>query len=124
MNKNNFTRILDANINRTCEGVRVVEDIVRFHYIDENLTERLRILRHRLRNDFSIFDDKLIFSRDSVGDIGKKISEKSSCDKKKDLKQVIRANFKRISESLRSIEEITKINDYPMSKKIETYRYE
>ena len=124
MNKKTIMRILDANINRSCEGIRVIEDIARFNFEDENLTNKLRNIRHNLRMDFSIFDNQFLSARDSEHDIGKVISSQSSLDKKSDIKQIINANLKRVAESLRVIEELTKIIDYPLSKKIETFRYE
>ena len=41
-------RILDASANRAREGLRVVEDYVRFVLDDPGLTERLKEVRHRL----------------------------------------------------------------------------
>jgi len=42
-------RILDANVNRAAEGIRVVEDICRFNFENENLTKKLRKTRHKVR---------------------------------------------------------------------------
>lgn len=118
-------RILDANVNRVCEGIRVVEDIMRFHFEDAELTEKFRNARHILRKTFIEEDIKFIDSRDSEHDIGKDISGKSTLDKKTSLKQLLMANFKRVTEGLRVIEESTKIiNEYQKSKKIESLRYE
>ena len=41
-------RMIDANVNRTTEGLRVAEDIVRFVLDDEKLTSRLKHIRHEL----------------------------------------------------------------------------
>ena len=41
-------RVLDASLNRATEGLRVVEDYVRFVLDDRHLTEQLKRLRHDL----------------------------------------------------------------------------
>ncbi len=42
-------RAIDANLDRAAEGLRVLEDVARFFLNDTPLTEKLRSLRHRLR---------------------------------------------------------------------------
>src|SRR5262245_50166382 len=64
-------RILDASANRAREGLRVVEDYVRFVLDDPGLTRRLKEARHRLANALRGFDtDLLIGSRDTREDVG------------------------------------------------------
>ena len=41
-------RIIDANLNRAAEGLRVLEDIARLGLNDASLSERLKTLRHEL----------------------------------------------------------------------------
>ena len=41
-------RMLDANLNRAMEGLRVVEDYCRFALNDAHLTRRCKELRHNL----------------------------------------------------------------------------
>ena len=43
-------RMIDANLNRTREGLRVMEDCARFGIDDAKLSERLKIARHALRS--------------------------------------------------------------------------
>ncbi len=116
-------RILDANINRCVEGIRVIEDLIRFKFMNEELTEKLRNLRHFLRKSYATYDIELVMVRDANEDIGTTVTQKSNLDKKSDYKQIVLANFKRITESLRVIEEYTKIFDYALSKEIEKNRY-
>ena len=47
--KRTIYRALDANLNRAVEGVRVVEDLVRFGHDDGTLAARFRAVRHDLR---------------------------------------------------------------------------
>lgn len=118
-------RILDANVNRVAEGIRVIEDICRFCFEDRENTEKLRIMRHKVRKTLAKYDDIFVMERDSAHDIGKEISSGSTLDSKKDMKQLISANFKRVTEGLRVMEESLKIREsYSESKEIESVRYE
>ncbi len=97
-------RIVDANMNRCREGLRVVEDSLRFILNDDVLYKKVRKVRHEtdkvLRDKYGI----LISKRDSYNDSGRKMPEKSI----KSLPAVIVANFKRAQESLRVLEEYSK----------------
>ncbi len=124
MNNSSF-RIIDANINRVSEGIRVIEDVVRFNFANEKLTENLRNTRHVLRKLFNNEKKSLLLFRDSDKDIGKKISQNSCADKKKDMESMAVANFKRIQEGLRVIEEICKTcGYYGKGKTVEQIRFE
>ncbi len=118
-------RILDANVNRAAEGIRVVEDICRFHYEDEKLTKKLRDTRHLVRKNLKNIDHHLLRNRDSSHDIGKKITNQSKIDKKENTAQIITANFKRALEAIRVIEEISKTVEgmYETGKEYEDIRY-
>ena len=64
-------RILDASANRAREGLRVVEDYVRFVLDDPGLTRRLKEVRHRLGEAVRGLDPELLIgSRDTRGDVG------------------------------------------------------
>ena len=43
-------RILDANINRIGEGLRVLEEFARMSLNDTELTQRLKDMRHEMLN--------------------------------------------------------------------------
>ncbi|MGM0508102.1 MAG: thiamine phosphate synthase [Fusobacteriota bacterium] len=121
---NKIYRILDANVNRVSEGVRVLEDISRFYFENKKITANLRNFRHEVRNILAAFDYEMIKVRDSEHDIGVNISQKSNLDKKSSLKNLIFANFKRVTEGLRVLEESLKIIDkYTLGKEIEALRY-
>ncbi len=53
-------RILDASANRAREGLRVVEDYVRFVLDDPGLTRRLKEVRHRLAQAERGLDEQLL----------------------------------------------------------------
>ncbi len=124
-NLHSVYRILDANLNRAVEGVRVVEDLARFSLDNQSLMERCREIRHFLRKSFAPIISSHIQERDSETDVGKAVSQKSQLDKKTSLQDVATANCKRATEALRVIEEYTKvIGQYQLAKSVETRRYE
>lgn len=119
-----YNRLIDANVNRVSEGIRVLEDTVRFIYDREDFSKVLREKRHYLRKLFISFDEKFLEARDTPNDVGIKITQNSSLDKKSSTKNLVTGNFKRIQEGLRSIEESLKvINHFDLSKEIENFRY-
>ena len=117
-------RTIDANLNRIAEGLRVVEDISRFHFEHPELTKELKNFRHAVRKKFIDMDGRLVSFRDAQTDIGKEISGHTKLDNKKNLKQLITSNFKRIEEGLRTVEENLKIlGEYQRSKVVEKLRF-
>lgn len=98
-------RLLDANLNRAREGIRVVEDAARFVFDDKPRYERLRALRHELHAITKGSYKSLIASRESGADVGRKISEK----KRASSESVLSANFRRAQEAVRVLEEYSKV---------------
>ena len=47
--KERIYRIIDANLNRLKEGLRVVEDIRRYGFDDNALAPKIKILRHKIK---------------------------------------------------------------------------
>lgn len=93
-------RIIDVNINRVREGLRVVEDIARFLLEDRRVTERIKGLRHRI-SSISPPLPYLLKERDIDGDIGQQIMDY----KKDNWKDILSSNIKRIEEGCRVLEE-------------------
>ena len=101
-------RIIDANLNRVGEGLRLLEEIARMALNDAPLTQQLKTMRHELlRVDIS-FQEELLQSRDSEGDVGVDM-EVTGEDKTKELPSLLIANSRRVQESLRTLEELAKI---------------
>ena len=120
----NENRIIDANINRSAEGLRVLEDIARFKFDNVQTASDLRRLRHGIRGLFKGKEDELLLSRDAACDVGKKISQKVKTDSRTDMKDTALANFKRVEEAFRSIEEQLKsTGEYTTGKLIEQKRF-
>jgi thiamine-phosphate pyrophosphorylase len=116
-------RLLDAAANRAREGLRVVEDFVRFVWNDGHLTFELKRLRHELAAALSALPgDRLLASRDTEGDVGTTVATEAE-GTRLDMASVVTANFKRLQEALRSIEEFGKVLSSELAKRIEQLRY-
>jgi len=109
-------RTIDANINRFKEGIRVVEDILRYE-LSSPLAKTLKEIRHIQIPDY----EKIISFRDADNDILKP-STKSEL-KRSSLKEVVISNLKRAQESARVLEEIYKLIDIKISEKFKQRRY-
>lgn len=118
MNQNQI-RLIDANLNRLREGIRVVEDIFRYVYNNKEIASKLKELRHKARIDIN---DKLLNSRDIKNDVLKKST--NSEQKREDLISILIANFKRAQESSRVLEEFTKLDSIQTSELFKSIRYE
>jgi thiamine-phosphate pyrophosphorylase len=119
-----IARILDASANRAREGLRVVEDYVRFVLDDPGLTRRVKEVRHRLAESLRGFDpDLLVGSRDTTGDVGTHIVTHSE-RVRENPRAVLTANFKRIGEALRTLEEYGKLVDVWLAGRFEVLRYD
>jgi thiamine-phosphate pyrophosphorylase len=117
-------RILDASVNRAREGLRVVEDYVRFVLDDPGLTRRLKDVRHRFAQAERGLDANLLFgSRDTRGDVGTHIMTVSE-QIRENPRAVLAANFKRTQEALRSLEEYSKLVDVWVAGRFEVLRYD
>jgi len=101
-------RIIDANLNRICEGLRVLEDVARFVIDDGDSSRKLKSMRHDLRMVGGRLGIILEESRDAENDIG---SNFDLTHQHKDYSSIIRANSKRVEEGLRVLEELSKLPD-------------
>lgn len=100
-------RIVDANLNRAREGLRVVEEIGRFYLNDRELFLKFKQLRHILKDGEKSFETAPCLFRQSEIDVGAESDYLES--ERKNLNELITANFKRIEESLRVLEEYSKL---------------
>jgi thiamine-phosphate pyrophosphorylase len=117
-------RIFDASANRASEGLRVVEDYVRFALDDPMLTRRLKEVRHRLGLALRGLDSEvLLSSRDTPGDVGTHIMTATE-SARENPRAVLIANFKRTTEALRSLEEFGKLIDVWLGGRFEILRYD
>jgi uncharacterized Zn finger protein len=112
-------RVIDANLNRLKEGIRVIEDIARYLQNDQPTASRLKTLRHKSR-----IDDlrNLLASRDSENDVLRPTLESEM--NRESLQSILVANYKRAQESSRVLEEMYKIVDPTLSENFKQIRYE
>jgi len=112
-------RIIDANLNRLREGIRVVEDICRFHKNSKYLSSKLKTIRHSARLD-NFYE--LLSSRDIINDPLKTSTQSET--HRESIKMIIISNIKRAQESSRVLEEILKISNKEDAEKFKNIRYE
>ncbi len=95
-------RIIDANLNRACEALRVLEEISRFLLEDKETSEELKNIRHILN---SLQDEDyagLLTARDTEGDVGVNIKNP---DRRSGIETIFKANIKRLQQALRVLAE-------------------
>lgn len=115
-------RILDANLNRAKEGLRVCEDICRYVWDDKLLTRGFKDIRHALTESMGTALLKGMACRDVAADVGRPTTASES--KRGNLKAVFWANSQRIKESLRVLEEILKLINPKTAQAIKALRYQ
>src|ERR1039458_2057025 len=114
MTNRSLYRILDANFNRTKEGLRVCEDLCRYVWDQRTLTRAFKDVRHDLTAIIAGLDiQKVLEARHINGDGGRGTSVSEA--KKNDVNALFWANSQRVKESLRVREEVTKLIDIKMS---------
>lgn len=121
-----YLRVFDANFNRATEALRVIEDAVRFVLDQEDLTQRLKDLRHQLVQvikETGISAAGLLAARDTEGDVGAPSDLKPSVPCR-NLSELARANFKRLQEALRVLEEFASSYAPAARPGLEKLRYE
>jgi len=118
--RSDIFRILDVNLNRATEGLRVVEEVCRFVLEDERLTLAVKKLRSELfkiirlseyqRGEYPSIriSEKLIEARKVLGDVGRELYPKSE-GRRINIESVFRANMKRTQEAVRCLEEFSKM---------------
>ncbi|MBL7156831.1 MAG: thiamine-phosphate pyrophosphorylase [Candidatus Omnitrophica bacterium] len=121
---NKTLRLVDANLNRSREGLRVCEDIARFILNDKKLTRSFKILRHRigaLTKRLNKENAILLKSRNVKKDIGRKTGFREG--KRKNIPDIFCANAERAKESLRVLEEIAKLLNKRTSESFKKIRF-
>ena len=118
-NEPKLYRLVDANLNRLKEGIRVIEDINRYLYDNASITSKLKTLRHLARVDkYSLF----LRYRDIQNDVLKTTTESEA--KREDVPSLLLANYKRAQEAARVLEESFKLIDPAKADDFKTIRYE
>jgi hypothetical protein len=105
-------RIIDANANRLKEGLRVCEEVCRFILDDNRLTRGLKNIRHESDALLDALAGKsfCIAGRDSIHDTGRFIHTSREL-RRTGVSDVFCANIQRVKESIRVLEEFSKIQN-------------
>ncbi|MFI4877006.1 MAG: thiamine phosphate synthase [Blastopirellula sp. JB062] len=116
-------RTIDAAANRAAEGLRVVEDFVRFGLDDRHLTAIAKNIRHDLTAALRHFSTEVLHTaRDTQADVGVDVSTQAERTRS-DLTQLATSNLKRAQQSLRTLEEFSKLSQPQVSPSFEQLRY-
>jgi thiamine-phosphate pyrophosphorylase len=117
-------RIIDANINRTKEGLRVCEEVARFILNSRRLTAEFKKIRHKIDGLFrrAYSGQDVIKQRQSLADVGRQIHAHEL--KRQGCGDIFLANIQRVKESLRVLEEFSKLKDSRIALEIKSVRYQ
>lgn len=121
-NDKKFDRIIDANFNRAKEGLRVCEDVCRFVLDAQGPTRNYKTIRHQLTaimNGLKI--SEMIRSRNITGDVG--CGSTSVEFKRRGAMDIFYANSQRVKESIRVLEEFTKLRNKRLAEDLKKLRY-
>ncbi len=139
-------RIIDANVNRAREALRVMEEYARLGLDDASLSAAIKETRHTLAQVVGEFEGRtghdspsesarakahgsgdhersLIRARDIVGDVGCDVGTPTEYERA-DAMHVAKAAGKRLSEALRAVEEYGKTIDSAFAAAVEKIRYQ
>jgi len=124
MNRSAIFRVLDANLNRLREGIRVVEEFYRFVLNDALEAKKLKALRHEIRQiEIGLSREELLAGRESDHDIFRSGSEARERERS-GFNQLVIANIRRAQEAARVLEEYLKlIEESPLSEIAKEIRF-
>jgi len=122
-NIDGIKRIIDANINRAKEGLRVCEEIARFILDNRILTVEFKKIRHKINTLSKRLPSrsKLIQERKSLSDTGKNIYINEM--ERKNYQDIFFANIQRVKESIRVLEEFSKLINKNIAIAFKEVRY-
>ncbi len=113
-------QIIDANLDRAREGLRVIEDWARFGLGNEKYVERLKNFRQILgKHHLEVYKQ----SRNYIEDQCKGLTHQEQLNRKTS-EQIISSNSGRVQEALRVIEEFSRLHNHALSKIASQIRYE
>lgn len=112
-------RILDANLDRAREGLRIIEEWCRFGLNSIQLTGECKQLRQELA---SWHTPELRAARDTPGDPGAELTHPQE-QQRASLSLLLQANFCRVEEALRVLEEYGKLYNPKMGGAFKQMRY-
>ena len=113
-------QIIDANLDRAREGLRVLEDWARFGLGENDSVKRIKNFRQILgKNHLEVYKQ----SRNHIEDKCKGLTHQEQINRKAP-EQIISSNAGRVQEALRVIEEFSRLHNHELSKIASEIRYE
>ncbi|MCX5706190.1 MAG: thiamine-phosphate pyrophosphorylase [Candidatus Omnitrophica bacterium] len=121
--RSTINRIIDANINRAKEGLRVCEEVTRFILNNRKLSTDFKKVRHAvdLAVKGLISKKELFKGRLVLKDVGRNISLNEL--KRNSIQDILFANTQRVKESIRVLEEFSKLLNKNTALKFKGLRY-
>lgn len=113
-------RILDANLDRAREGLRVIEEWCRLGLDQADLANQCKHLRQQLAQWHR---PEYRQARDTPNDVGTALTHPNESTRS-DIPALLAANFARVQEALRVLEEYGKIGSPEMAANFKQLRYQ
>lgn len=113
-------RILDANLDRAREGLRIIEEWCRFGLNDQGKTSQLKHLRQSIAQWHT---PTIRAARDTPGDLGTTLTHPNEATRT-NLANVLQINLARTQEALRVLEEYGKLHSPEMAAACKQMRYQ
>jgi len=101
---------VDANLNRSLEGLRVCEDVCRFMLQNGGLSGRIKSVRHDIAAMAGRFDGRELLRQRNVEEDPIKFSDADGEKRRSSAKELFVRNLHRATEALRSLEEFAKLD--------------
>jgi thiamine-phosphate pyrophosphorylase len=113
-------QIIDANLDRAREGLRVLEDWARFGLGENDYVAKIKNYRQILgKNHLEVYKE----SRNNIEDQCKGLTHQEQINRR-NPEQTLSSNAGRVQEALRVIEEFSRLNNHELSKIASEIRYE
>jgi thiamine-phosphate pyrophosphorylase len=112
-------RILDANLDRAREGLRIIEEWCRFGLNHSSLAEECKKMRQELA---SLHTWEIRQARDTPADVGTELSHPGE-ETRDSIESLLQANLARVQEALRVLEEYGKLYSPNMGSCCKNLRY-
>jgi thiamine-phosphate pyrophosphorylase len=112
-------RILDANLDRAREGLRIIEEWCRFGLNNSSLAEECKKMRQELA---TLHTWEIRQARDTPADVGTELSH-SGEETRNSIESLLQANLARVQEALRVLEEYGKLYSLNMGSLAKSLRY-
>ncbi len=120
-------RVIDANLNRCREALRVVEDVFRLGFSQAESSKAVKQLRHGLAavsRELAPDGLALLGARDSAGDVGRAMRVEKQRRTYSRIAEVASANIKRAQEAIRVLEETARLKFPRVAPRLERLRFD